>query len=880
MKFLKEIFFLLFICVLGFSSSAQIKVIDNKGTLSSIDTSKWTISGVNIFNKNSGNVGIGTSMPQTKLHVDGQLRLQGLGISTTNVDVLTTDANGDVYRRTLSSLLSTTSVSNTVTSPNSLTTTVNGVTGTSVSMVTGVSNSSSTNSLSTTVNGVTGTSVNIINSNALAGASNKLTSTVNGVAADLTPSSGTIASSKLLGFDASGNLVLGADPTATSVSNSSSTNSMSTTVNGVTGTSVNIINSNALAGASNKLTSTVNGVAADLTPSSGTIASSKLLGFDASGNLVLGADPTATSVSNSSSTNSMSTTVNGVTGTSVNIINSNALAGASNKLTSTVNGVAADLTPSSGTIASSKLLGFDSSGNLVLGADPTATSVSNTVTSPNSLTTTVNGVTGTSVSMVTGVSNSSSTNSLSTTVNGVTGTSVNIINSNALAGASNKLTSTVNGVAADLAPSSGTIASSKLLGFDAGGNLVVGADPGVVNSIYTADDALTGNRTVDMPSSRTLAFSPSGTQVVNQFSVDGTTFSIDALNKRIGLGTSSPTEKLQIVGGNQMVQSSSGVGGVITVLNTATTNQFRIDPMDAVGPKLKLGTSSDPIAFWEMGAYNSINNFDNKGRDYKIFNNANTNALFVKGSNGFVGVSTITPATTLDVQGKPGSATVADGVTFPRLTGDQLKAKDATYTDAGTIVYVTAAVGTASTKTANVNAIGLYQFNGTIWQRLATTNVATKKMVIPAEYAGAVLTPSGTANVGDMIADNTRTTVTPNWMNYYEWTGRDASTAQTYQVAVRVTLPNDFVSWDSSNAVQIDNLANTGCSASFEWFLSGTTAFASQTNITNTSWAKTAFSATNMASWVTPGATAVLLITFSATNGKLVRVGDITLNYQ
>ncbi|MGE6220963.1 hypothetical protein ACQKCH_14130 [Nubsella zeaxanthinifaciens] len=72
------VFFLLFfLFAITINSVAQIRIIDNKGTLKNVDTSKWTVSGVNIFNKNVGNIGIGTNLPQTKLHVNGQLRLQG-----------------------------------------------------------------------------------------------------------------------------------------------------------------------------------------------------------------------------------------------------------------------------------------------------------------------------------------------------------------------------------------------------------------------------------------------------------------------------------------------------------------------------------------------------------------------------------------------------------------------------------------------------------------------------------------------------------------------------------------------------------------------------------------------------------------------------------
>lgn len=47
--------------VLNNNTYAQIRVINNKGTFFQVDTSKWVLSGLDIYNKNTvGNVGIGT----------------------------------------------------------------------------------------------------------------------------------------------------------------------------------------------------------------------------------------------------------------------------------------------------------------------------------------------------------------------------------------------------------------------------------------------------------------------------------------------------------------------------------------------------------------------------------------------------------------------------------------------------------------------------------------------------------------------------------------------------------------------------------------------------------------------------------------------------
>jgi len=81
MKKILYIFFLLFWA--GYLP-AQIRVIDNKGTLRLIDNSKWQQTGNDIFNKNSGNVGIGISSPTATLHVsnNGSATIPALKIAT------------------------------------------------------------------------------------------------------------------------------------------------------------------------------------------------------------------------------------------------------------------------------------------------------------------------------------------------------------------------------------------------------------------------------------------------------------------------------------------------------------------------------------------------------------------------------------------------------------------------------------------------------------------------------------------------------------------------------------------------------------------------------------------------------------------------------
>ncbi|MEG0926822.1 hypothetical protein [Chryseobacterium sp.] len=88
-------------------------------------------------------------------------------------------------------------------------------------------------------------------------------------------------------------------------------------------------------------------------------------------------------------------------------------------------------------------------------------------------------------------------------------------------------------------------------------------------------------------------------------------------------------------------------------------------------------------------------------------------SLFYSLSYSQVGINTSTPSGTLDVVGTPNDPTIRDGFLPPRLTGDQLKAKDVVYGMAqnGTIVFATTPVTVVSPKTSNVTSAGHYYYD-------------------------------------------------------------------------------------------------------------------------------------------------------------------------
>lgn len=134
--------------------------------------------------------------------------------------------------------------------------------------------------------------------------------------------------------------------------------------------------------------------------------------------------------------------------------------------------------------------------------------------------------------------------------------------------------------------------------------------------------------------------------------------------------------------------------------------------------------------------------------------------------SGNVGINTENPVATLHVEGSPTTTTKVDGIIAPRLTGDELKAKDAVYTAAqtGTLVYVTAAVGTSTAKTGNVTAPGYYYFDGSIWQLVPNGNIEPWYNVATTKAATANnqdIYQMGKVGIGTATPDRTLSVVQP-----------------------------------------------------------------------------------------------------------------------
>jgi len=89
-------------------------------------------------------------------------------------------------------------------------------------------------------------------------------------------------------------------------------------------------------------------------------------------------------------------------------------------------------------------------------------------------------------------------------------------------------------------------------------------------NIYNSDGTLTGSRIVTQ-GGNTIAFNGTST---NAFSVNGTTFSVDAANSRVGIGTDTPTSKMEIASG---VDGSSGLK--FSNMNNTTSPTSNTSPL-------------------------------------------------------------------------------------------------------------------------------------------------------------------------------------------------------------------------------------------------------------------------------------------------------------
>ncbi len=120
-------------------------------------------------------------------------------------------------------------------------------------------------------------------------------------------------------------------------------------------------------------------------------------------------------------------------------------------------------------------------------------------------------------------------------------------------------------------------------------------------------------------------------------------FKIDT-NGRVGIGTTSPGEKLEVDNGNI-------IANIGKVISAATNYRFTMDATNGGGPRLSLGNNSVPSSFFEIGAWSDRNNFDTKARDLQFYSTAAPIGFILKQDTGNVGIGTTSPGDKLTISG-------------------------------------------------------------------------------------------------------------------------------------------------------------------------------------------------------------------------------------
>ncbi len=171
-----------------------------------------------------------------------------------------------------------------------------------------------------------------------------------------------------------------------------------------------------------------------------------------------------------------------------------------------------------------------------------------------------------------------------------------------------------------------------------------------------------------------------------------------------------------------------------------------------------------------------------------------------------------------------------------------------------------------------------------------TTNwydVPARTIELQPPYPGGVWTasrhgaaPSG-ANTGTQ--SNGESIVANVARHYYEFTSSEVA-LQDYRVALRWTLPADFVAWKSGVCLTIDYQTEdadfNNCEVAFDIYQSGSGAVVGNNANTSTTWTTMTFTDTNISGWVwEAGDILELYFKLSTKDDYYARVGKVRLQY-
>jgi len=395
-----------------------------------------------------------------------------------------------------------------------------------------------------------------------------------------------------------------------------------------------------------------------------------------------------------------------------------------------------------------------------------------------------------------------------------------------------------------------------------------------------------------------------------------------------GIGTTGPDRKLDVLDtSNPQLRLTQADNTVYTDLQTTSSGYLYVSP---TGGRIGFGTDS-PVGAFEIhtGAATGValtidqNDLDATALDFDINNVSGdifnmdwggattlTGALqamdidftnvTADGTNAAYGIHlndfdalTASAEYAIYVQGTNWDySIVTEGDVLLNGTGAELVIRDSDNTHYGTLDI------------GNLTDNATYTFAGPSGTVVTTTSEAVftgdarhaRKIQLNAEYSGAALTKfygGGTdvSTTGTMTSD-----AEPSadlLRTYYNWTSSEAS-LNYYTVALRVTLPQDFDSWATSNAVQVDLDTNTVSNSDNVLNLRIYNADDTPGSLVHSSggyasavadtWATvtiddSAIDDGSAPDWDAAGETAVIYLRLGAKDDNFVRIGDIKLNY-
>ncbi|WP_143106331.1 hypothetical protein [Pustulibacterium marinum] len=174
-----------------------------------------------------------------------------------------------------------------------------------------------------------------------------------------------------------------------------------------------------------------------------------------------------------------------------------------------------------------------------------------------------------------------------------------------------------------------------------------------------------------------------------------------------------------------------------------------------------------------------------------------------------IGINTTSPKANLDVNGAPTETTTPDGIIPPKLTRTQLVSKTAYGANqTGALVYVTDLSGTTNATTTNVTAVGMYYFDGSVWQRL-NNNASTTHSV---SSSGNVLTSTvngqdATANIVNSVTNTSNNNVFTTAVNGV--TAANVNLINSNSLVVSNNTITNQLNGVNSNAATVPNLYTT-----------------------------------------------------------------------